>query len=66
MIVQVRSTRKMILKCRDLLDRVWSMVKTMQDNNMTDCIGTVYAENEIELSSLIKLGAVGDKNQLEQ
>ena len=38
----------------------------MQDNNMTDCIGTVYAENEIELSSLIKLGAVGDKNQIEQ
>ena len=29
---------------------------------MTNCIGAVYAENEIELQCLIKSGAVYDKN----
>ena len=32
--------------------------KTRQDNNMTDHICVVYADNEIELSWLIGLGVV--------
>lgn len=40
----------MKLSFHDLLDRVQSMIKTRQDNNVTNCLGALYAENEIELS----------------
>ena len=49
-IVEVRSTLKMKLSFHDLLDWVRSMIKTRQDNNVTNCLGALYAENEIELS----------------
>ena len=48
--VQVRSTQKMKLGCRDSLDHVQSVMKTKKDNGMIDCIGVVYAKTEIELS----------------
>ena len=35
-------------------------MKTRQDNDMTNRIGAVYAENEIKLSWSIELGAVYD------
>lgn len=37
----------------ELLGAIWSvrsMMKTKQDNNMTDCIGMVYIEIETKLS----------------
>ena len=49
-IVEVRSTLKMKLSFHDLLDWVRSMIKTRQDNNVTDYLGALYTKNEIELS----------------
>ena len=51
-----------------MIDRigVWSIVKTKQDNDMIDRTSGVYVENNIELSWLIGLGAVCDKNQIGQ
>ena len=37
-------------------------MKTRQDNEMTDHIGAVYAENDNELSLPIRLGADYDEN----
>ena len=31
-------------------DRVWSVTKTKQGNDMIDCIGVVYTKNENESS----------------
>ena len=39
-----------VLNCQDWLDNVPSMMKMRQDNNVTDCDGPVYIENETELS----------------
>ena len=42
------------------------VMKTRQNNDVTNCTGTVYAENEIELSRSIKKGVDNDKIQLGQ
>ena len=42
------------------------MMKTKQDNNMTDRTSAVYTINEIELSWLIRPGVVTDENQIGQ
>ena len=42
------------------------MMKTRQDNNEIDRIIVVYAENEIELSRLIRLGTILDEDQTGQ
>lgn len=36
--------------CPGRLDEVQSVMKIRHDNNMTDCIGRVYAEIETKLS----------------
>ena len=41
-------------------------MKTKQDNDMTNCIGAVYVENNIELSWLIRSGTVCDENHIGQ
>lgn len=41
------------------------MMKTRKDNNVIDRIGTVYAENDIELSWSIGRGVVCDKKNRE-
>lgn len=56
----------MILNCGDLSDRVGSMAKTKQDNNMIECLGVVYAETETKLSGPIKRGVVCYQNQIEK
>ena len=38
------------------------MMKTRQDNDMTNSIGVVYLKNKTELSWLIRPGIVCDKN----
>ena len=38
------------LNYKDLFDRVQSVMKTRQDNNMIDRTDVVYAKNEIDLS----------------
>lgn len=49
---------KMKLNYRDQSDRVMYVTKTKQDNDMTDYIGAVYAENDIEPSGPIKPSAI--------
>lgn len=41
---------------------VQSVKKTKQDNNLTNCIGTVYIENDTELLWLIGPYVVCDEN----
>nr|CAN75003.1 hypothetical protein VITISV_014929 [Vitis vinifera] len=60
--VWVRSTPKMKLSCHDRLDRVSFVMKTRQDNDMSDRTSVVYAKNNNELSSSIRSGADFDKN----
>ena len=40
------------------LDRVHSITKTTQDNDVTDHTGVVYVEKDIELSWPIELGVI--------
>ena len=54
------------LNYKDLFDRVQSVMKTRQDNNMIDRTDVVYAKNEIDLSWLVRLGAVYNENQIGQ
>lgn len=42
------------------------MVKTRQDNNMTDRTDVIYIENEIKFLWPIDSGMVYDKNQTKQ
>ena len=41
------------------------MTKTSQDNYVTDCIGLVYVETEIEFLGHIWSSAIYDENQIE-
>ena len=50
----------------DLSDQVLSMMKTRQDNDMTNHIDTVYAKNDIELLWPIEPIVDCDKNQIGQ
>ena len=49
-IVQMHSTLKMILNCRDRANEVLSVMKTRHDNYMNDRTGAMYFENDTELS----------------
>ena len=49
-ILQLRFTSKTKLNYHDKSDWVRSVTKIRHNNNVTDRIGTVYAENENELS----------------
>ena len=40
------------------------MMKTRHDKDVTNRIGAVYVENDIELSWLIRLGAIYDENHM--
>ena len=44
---------KMKLSYHDQSDLVWSVVKTRQDNDVTNYIGLIYAEIETELTGSI-------------
>ena len=52
------------LSCLYWSNLVRSVIKTRQDNDMTNCTRIVYAKNESELSWLIRLGAICNKNQI--
>ena len=39
----------MILNCSDQSDRVQFMTNTREDNDVTNCIGAIYAKNDSEL-----------------
>ena len=38
---------KMVMNCRDRLDRVPTMMKTRQDDNVTNCTNMVDTKNEM-------------------
>lgn len=61
--VDVRYTLKMILNFHNRSNWVQSVIKTRQDNDVTDRIGVHYVENKTELSWTIRWGVVCDKNQ---
>ena len=50
------------LSCRS--NRVWFVKKTKQDNDVTNRIGLVYVETEIELSGPLWSGVVYDEIQI--
>ena len=41
-------------------------MKVRQDKDVTDCIGTLYVDNEIELSRPIRQGMVYDEDIIGQ
>ena len=47
-------------------DNVRSMTKMRQNNDVNNSTGPLYAENENELSWLIRQGTVYDKDQTEK
>lgn len=50
LMVDVRYTLKMILSFHNRSNWVQSVIKTTQDNDVTDRIGVHYVENKTELS----------------
>ena len=50
----------------DRFDQVQSIMKTREDNNMTNRTGEVYVENDIELLCPIRTGADSDEKQIGQ
>ena len=49
LIVQVWSTSKLKLNYRDLSNQVWPMMKTRQDNDVTNRTGMIYTENNTDI-----------------
>ena len=62
----IRSILKSKYNYYDLFNRVRSVIKTRKYNDMFDCTGAVYDENETELSWPIKSGDDCDENQIGQ
>lgn len=54
------------LNCRDLSNRVWSVMKPRKENDMADCIGVVYVKTKTKLLRTIEPGVVYDENQTRQ
>ena len=65
-IIKVQFTPKLKLSSRDLSERVRSVTKPWEDNDMNDHTNVVYVENKTELQCLIELGMVCDKNKTGQ
>ena len=55
----------MKLSCHDRLERVWSVMKTREDNDLTDHLSVFYSENDIELMLLIRSSADSNENQMD-
>lgn len=57
----MQSMSKMNLSYRDQSDRVWSVMKTRQDNDKIDRTSAVHAKKDTELSWPIELAVVCNK-----
>lgn len=55
--------QKQKLSGHDQFDRVWSMMKTRQDIDMTNCISAVYTEIKTELLWLIQQDAIYNESR---
>ena len=53
---------KIKLSCHEWSERVSYVTKIRQDNDVIDRTSVVYAKSDIELSWLIRLGAIYDEN----
>lgn len=51
------------MNCRNLSNLVQFVMKTKQDNNMTDRIGAIYTKNDNELSRLIVSDVICDETK---
>lgn len=56
----------MKLSYHGLSIRVWYVIKTNQDNDVTDHIGVIYTENEIKLLWPIGSDVDYSKNKIKQ
>ena len=56
----------MKLSYHDQSDLVWYVIKNRQDNDVTNCIGLIYAEIETKLTGSIWSSAVYDENKIGQ
>lgn len=65
LIVLVCFTLKMKLNCHDRSDRVRSMTKCRQENDVIGCTSVVYVEIRIELSGSIEQNVVYRENKTE-
>ena len=63
--IQVHFVLTIKLNCYDRADKVYSMEKTRQENDMTNRIGAVYIKIEIEMSLSIRQDVVNHENQKE-
>lgn len=54
------------LNYHDRSDRMWYGTKTIQDNDVIDCIGVIFAEYDIELLRLVELCVVYDEDEIGQ
>lgn len=52
------------LNCQNWLDKMQSITKTRQDNDVTNCIGVIYTEKDIELLLLIRQGTIYDEMKI--
>lgn len=55
---------KMKLSYRDQSNWLLSVMKARQDNDVTNCIGVIYTEKDIELLSLIRQGTIYDEMKI--
>ena len=53
---------KLKLNCYDLFDHVQFVMKSKQENDVTDYIDVVYTKNKTELSWPIRLGTICSEN----
>ena len=45
-------------------NKVWYVIKTKQDNDVTKRIGAIYVKNDIELSQSMRLSVVFDEDKI--
>lgn len=55
--------KKSKLNYHDRSDRMWSTMKSRWDNNVTDCVGVIFIEYDIGLSSLNKYCEIYDEER---
>lgn len=63
LMVQIQSTMKTKLRYRDRSNRVWSMMKTREENDVTYHISLVYIETKTKLLGPIYPGVICYENR---
>ena len=66
LVIKVWSLQNMILNCKNQSDSVQFIMKTTQDNDVSDHTGVISIEYDIELSRPITLSVVYDEDEIRQ